>query len=71
MHFLIEDDALLEKYNTISDKVSADIKKECDEQVTAFCGKQIPKMNSNHTCLTVISLDSALKKDGSCYPQMF
>ena len=27
MHFLIEDDALLEKYNTISDKVSAYIKK--------------------------------------------
>ena len=25
-------------------------------------------MNSNHTCLTVISLDSALKKD---YPQVF
>ena len=28
MHFLIEDDNLLEKYNTICDKVSADIKKE-------------------------------------------
>ena len=25
-------------------------------------------MNSNHTCLAVISLDSALKKD---YPQVF
>ena len=30
MYFLIEDDALLEKYNTIWDKVSADIKKEFD-----------------------------------------
>ena len=30
MYFLIEDDKLLEKYNTISDKVSADIKKEFD-----------------------------------------
>ena len=27
MHFLIEDDGLLEKYNTIWEKVSADIKK--------------------------------------------
>ena len=27
MYFLIEDDELLEKYNTISNKVSADIKK--------------------------------------------
>ena len=28
MYFLIEDDYLLEKYNTILDKVSGDIKKE-------------------------------------------
>ena len=28
MHFLIEDDDLLEKYNTVWDKVSANIKKE-------------------------------------------
>ena len=27
MYFLIEDDKLLEKYNTIWDKISADIKK--------------------------------------------
>ena len=30
MYFLIEDDDLLKKYNTIWDKVSADIKKEFD-----------------------------------------
>ena len=30
MHFFIEDDNLLEKYNTIWDKVNADIKKEFD-----------------------------------------
>ena len=30
MHFLIEDDDLLEKYDTIWDKVRADIKKEFD-----------------------------------------
>ena len=33
MYFLIEDDDLLEKYNTIWDKVSADIKKEFDDQL--------------------------------------
>ena len=32
MYFLIEDDALLEKHNTIWDKVSADIKKEFDNE---------------------------------------
>ena len=30
--FLIEDDGLLETYNTIWDKVSADIKKEFDSE---------------------------------------
>ena len=30
MYFLVENDDLLEKYNTIWDKVSADIKKEFD-----------------------------------------
>ena len=78
---MIEDDDLLEKYNTIWDKVSADIKKEFDSEpvynknylkikvkshgneVTDFRDKKIPKLDSNHTCLAVISLDSALKKD--------
>ena len=32
MYFLIEDDELLEKYNTIWDNVSADIKKEFDSE---------------------------------------
>ena len=32
MYFLIEDDDLLEEYNTIWDKVSADIKKEFDSE---------------------------------------
>ena len=31
-HFLIENDDLLEKYNSIWDKVSADIKKEFDSE---------------------------------------
>ena len=32
MYFLIEDNDLLEKYNTIWDKVSADIKKEFNSE---------------------------------------
>ena len=32
MYFLIEDNDLLEKYNTICDKVRADIKKEFDSK---------------------------------------
>ena len=32
MYFLIEDDDVLEKYNTIWDEVSADIKKEFDSK---------------------------------------
>ena len=89
MYFLIEDDDLLEKYNTIWDKVSADIKKEFDsepvynknylktkikshgDEVTDFYDQKIPKLDSNHTCLAVISLDSALKKDDNYYPQVF
>ena len=33
MHFLIKDDDLLKKYNTNWDKVSADIKKEFDNEL--------------------------------------
>ena len=69
---LIEDDDLLEKYNTVLDKVSADIKKNLiaslsaienfqsikshDDEVTDFYDEKIPKVVSNHTCLVVISL---------------
>ena len=89
MYFLIENDGLLEKYNTISDKVSADIKTEFDrkpvynkkfsktkiksrgDEVTDFYDKKIPKIESNHTCLAIISLDSAVKKDDNYYQQVF
>ena len=41
-------------------------------EVTDFCDKEISKVDSNHTYLAVISLDSALNKDGlSTYPQVF
>ena len=89
MYFLIEDDDLLEKYKTIWDKVSTDIKKEFNnepvynknflkpkikphgDEVTCFYNKEIPKVDSNHTCLAVISLDSAAKKHENYYPQVF
>ena len=41
------------------------------DEVTDFYTKEIPKVDSNHTCLATISLDSALKKDENYYPQVF
>ena len=41
------------------------------DEVIDFYGKKIPKVDSNHTYLPVISLDSALKKDDNYYLQMF
>ena len=87
--FLIEDDDLFEKYNTIWDKVSSDIKNEFHSEpvynikflktkiksygneVTDFYHKKIIKVDSDHTCLAIISLDFAFKKDGNYYPQVF
>ena len=42
-----------------------------DDDVTDFYDKEIPKIDSNHTCLAVISLGSALKTDDNYYPRMF
>ena len=88
MYLFIEDDDFLKKYNTIRNKVSADIKKEFDNEpvyikeflkskikshgneVTDFYDKKFPRVGSNHTCLAVISLDSALKKNDNYYPQV-
>ena len=64
------------------DKVSADTKNEFDSEpvydknylktkVTDFCDKEIPNLDSNHTCLAIISFDSALNKDGNYYLQVF
>ena len=79
----------MEKYNSVWDNVSADIKKEFDskpvynknylktkikshgDEVTDFYDKKILKLDLNPTCLVVISLDSALKKDDNYYPQVF
>ena len=40
-------------------------------EVTDFYDKKIPKVDCNHTCLALISLDSALKKDENSYLQVF
>ena len=41
-----------------------------DAETTDFYDKEIPKADSNHTCLAVISLYSGLNKDGKYYPQV-
>ena len=41
------------------------------DEVTVFYDKRIPVADSNHTCLVVISLDSALKEDDNFYLQVF
>ena len=40
------------------------------DEVTDFYDKKIPMVDSNHTCLGVVSLDSALKKDEIYFPQV-
>ena len=82
MYFLVEYDGLLEKYNTIWEKVSPDIKKEYDSEPVykeKFLKAKIksygyevtdsyeedPRVDSDHTWLAVITLDSALNKDGN------
>ena len=83
---MIEGDDLLEKFNTIWDKVSAGIKKKflCNQkfvkakvkshhgdEITNIYDKEIPKVDSNDTCLAVTGLDSALKKNENYRPQVF
>ena len=75
--FLIEDDDILEKYNTIWDKVSADIKKNLianlftiksfatksyGNEATDFHDKEISKAGFNHNCLAANGLIMLLKK---------
>ena len=43
--------------------------KSLGDEVTDFYPKKIPKLT--HTCLAVISLDSALKKNDNYFPQVF
>ena len=40
-------------------------------EVIDFYNKKIPKLDSSHAWLSVISLDSTLKKDDNYYSQAF
>ena len=42
--------------------------KSLGDEFTKFYGKEIPEVDSNHTCLAVISLDFSLKKEKKYYP---
>ena len=61
---------LIASLSIIKNFLETKIKSHGDE-VTDFYDKKIPKVNSNHTCLPVIRLDSALRKDDNYYPQVF
>ena len=50
--------------------LKAKIKSHGDE-VTDFYDKDFPKVDFNHTCFAIISLDSAFKKDQNYYPWVF
>ena len=41
------------------------------EEVTDFYNKNFPKVESNHTSLVEISLNSSLKEDDNYHPQVF
>ena len=85
MYFLIKVDDWLEKYNSIWDKASADIKKEFDSNPLYNNFLKNKKKNltvmelqifivkgvANLTWLAVFSLDFGLNKDGNYYPQVF
>ena len=45
--------------------------KSYGDEVKDFHDKEIPVVDSNYTCLAVLSLDSALKTDGNYYLQLF
>ena len=78
--FLIEDDDLLEEYNTNSDKFSADIKNDFIANllilknwwwINRLLRQKISRVDSSHTCLAVINLGSAFNKDGNYYSLLF
>ena len=46
-------------------------RKSHGDKVADFYDENVPMVDSYHTYLVVISLDSALKKDDNYYPQVF
>ena len=86
IYFLIESDELLEVYNHVSKTVLATVLKKLDckpiytkkflkikntDQNTDFYHTDVSKVVSDYTCLAVLLVDSALKKNENYYPQMF
>ena len=89
MYFLIKDDDLFNKYNTIWNKLSDNIKtmynnehvynrnflktktKYDGDETTDFDDKGVPKVDSNYTCLSEISLDSIVKTNENYFLQVF
>ena len=71
---MIKNDDLLKKIDSkpvYNKKVfRSKIKSHADE-ATNFLDKEVPEVGSDYNCLTVMNLDSALKKDENCYPQVF
>ena len=65
MYFLIEDDDLLEKYNTIWDKISADIKKEFDSEPVS--NKKFLKTKKKLLVMKLDFHDEEMAKAGSHY----
>ena len=61
---------MIASLSTIKKILKTKIKSHGDED-TDFYDREIPKVDSNYTCLGVIGLDSALKKDDNCYLQVF
>ena len=45
--------------------------KSYGDEATGFHDKEMPKVGSDYTCLAVITIGSALKKDQNYYPQVF
>ena len=64
--------ALILKKNWISSlSTKKHFWKSRGDEVSYFYDKEISKVDFNHTCLAVIRLDSALKKDENYFPQVF
>ena len=66
---LIQKNNLIVSLSTI--KILKTKIKSHGNEVTDFHVKEIPKVDSNHTCSAVMILESALKKEENCYPQVF
>ena len=51
--------------------IKAKIKIYKNRKDTNFHGNKIPEKNDYYTCFSVILLDSVVKIDNNCYPQIF